>query len=299
MFERGEPLEKNRVNEQVVTTLQQSYTRRAVEVLMTDDRVAAAWMKGSLATGGAGLYSDVDLGVVVYDAHYEAFCRDKRDFLESLGALVGFGQASVGSRVTVALFADPIELDLTIDPLSAEASYGPEMGWILFDKTGGKLEAARKRAEAKWELNTRRAREITTAFWLRAPRMRRWVAKADLHRAGKELQSARDWLVELMLIANDPNQDYSVQKDTFTLLSAHQWEELQSTYILSDFTPQALARCLMRIAYAISIWGRAACARQGSEYPVELERVAAAAVSQFFETMFGPLSERKNGRNKQ
>ena len=52
------------------TALPRAYLDRAVEVLLDDDRVAAVWMKGSLATGAAGLYSDVDIGVVVYDDAY-------------------------------------------------------------------------------------------------------------------------------------------------------------------------------------------------------------------------------------
>jgi hypothetical protein len=280
-----------------LTALQQAYTRRAVEVLMPDGRVAAAWMKGSLATGAAGFYSDVDMGVVVYDAHLDDFFQQREQFLQSIGPLVGMGEASVGSRVTVALFADPIEFDLTLDPLSAETVYGPEVGWVLFDKTDGRLAAAQEKARQVRVVDHDRALEIVTAFWLRAPRLRRWVAQADLHRAGKELQAARNALVELMLIANEPDRPHTIQKDTFILLSAHQWEELKAAYILTDFTPQALARCMMRLAYAVSIWGRAACARQGSEYPVELERISATAVSKFCETVFGPIGERDNGRS--
>jgi hypothetical protein len=45
----------------------------------------------------------------------------------------------------------------------------------------------------------------------------------------------------------------------------------------------------------MSIWGRAACARQGTEYPLELERVSARAVSQFYETVFGMPLGQDNG----
>jgi hypothetical protein len=260
------------VSVSTTTSLQQAYAARAVEVLSVDDRVAAAWMKGSLATGSAGRYSDIDIGVAVYD-----------------GPLVGMGGASVGTRVTVALFADPIEFDLTIDPLSATAAYGPEIGYILFDKTEGQIAAVQAQARRAQKVDPYRAQEIVRAFWLRAPRMRRWVAQADLHRAGRELQVGRNNLVELMLIANQPNKTHRIQKDTFILLSPRQWEELGVVYVLPDFTPQDLARCMIRLAGAIGVWGRAACVRQGSEYPVELEKVSATAVFRFYEMVFGPL----------
>jgi predicted nucleotidyltransferase len=294
MADRGIPSELKAVNNRTTTALQQAYTERAVEVFKADERVAAAWMKGSLVTGSAGLYSDVDMGLAVYDAQLASFKADRDSLLRSIGPLAGMGEASVGARVTVVLFSDPIEFDLTVDPLSAEPLYGPEIGWILFDKTG-RMASVQASARKNRKIDPQRARDIVTAFWLRAPRMRRWVAQADLHRAGKELQTIRNWLVELMLIANDPDHMHTVQKDSFIVLSPHQWGELGATYVLPDFTPQALARCMMRLAYAMSIWGRAACARQGSEYPMELERVSARAVSQFYETVFGMTPGQDNG----
>jgi predicted nucleotidyltransferase len=277
------------------TSLQETYAVRAVEVLAADDRVVGAWMKGSLATGAAGRYSDVDIGVAVRDEHYESFCADCAKILAAIGPLVGLGASSGGSRVMVALFADLIEFDLTIDPLSASEKYGPEIGWILFDKTEGQSLTAQAEKRSIRVANPNRAQEIVTAFWLRAPRMRRWVAQADLHRAGNELQAGRSWLVELMLIANQPDKVHTVQKESFLLLSPGQWEELKAVYVLASFTPRDLAGCMIRLIDAISKWGRAACVRQGSEYPVELERLSATEVVQFYKMVFGPLSGRDNG----
>jgi hypothetical protein len=252
-------------------------------------------MKGSLATGAAGRYSDVDIGVAVCDEHYESFYADRAKILAAIGPLVGLGEASIGSRVIVALFADLIEFDLTIDRLSASATYGPEIGWILFDKAEGQILTAQAEERRTQAVNPHRAQEIVTAFWLRAPRMRRWVAQADLHRAGNELQAGRSWLVELMLIANQPHKAHTVQKESFLLLSPGQWEDLKTVYVLPSFTPRDLAGSMIRLIDAISKWGRAACARQGSEYPVELERLSATEVVQFYKLVFGPLSGRDNG----
>ena len=274
------------------TVLQQAYTARAVEVLTKDERVAGAWMKGSLVTGTAGRYSDVDLGVAVYDEHYDSFYADRRAVLEAIGPLVGMSGSSVGARVTVALFADPIEFDFTIDRLSAAHLYGPEIGWILLDRTGGRMTRIQAQAPRPYQqVNPNRARELAVSFWLRAPRMRRWVAQADLHRAGNELQVGRNSLVELMLIANQPHKAHMVQKDTFILLSPVQWAELEKTYVISDFTPRALARCMMHLIDAVGEWGRAACARQGRAYPFELEGVSAGAVQEFYALAFGPRED--------
>lgn len=281
------------------TSLQEIYTARAVEVLTVDERVAAAWMKGSLVTGAAGRYSDVDMGLAVYDEHYESFFADRAKILATIGPVVGIGDASVGKRVTVVLFDEPIEFDLTIDRLSATEAYGSEIGWILFDKTGGKIKAVQAAAQGAQQADPHRAREIVTAFWLRAPRMRRWVSKADLHRAGNELQVGRRWLVELMLIANQPDKAHTVQKDSFILLSPGQWQELRDVYVVHDFTARELARCMVRLTDAIRRWGQAACARQGSAYPFELEKVSATAVVEFYEMVFGPLGGGNNGTQPQ
>jgi hypothetical protein len=81
-----------------------------------------------------------------------------------------------------------------------------------------------------------------------------------------------------------------VQKDTFILLSPTQWAELEKTYVISDFTPHALARCMMHLVEAVGEWGRAACARQDRAYPFELEKVSAGAVQEFYALAF-ELSE--------
>ena len=70
-----------------------------------------------------------------------------------------------------------------------------------------------------------------------------------------------------------------------------QWAELEKTYVISDFTPRALARCMMHLIEAVGEWGRAACARQDKVYPFELERVSAGAVQEFYALAFGPLGE--------
>jgi hypothetical protein len=252
-------------------------------------------MKGSFASGSAGRYSDVDMGVAVYDAHYESFYDDRIQFLSSVGSLLGTSKASVGRRVTVGLYDDLVEFDLTLDPLSATDVYRHEIGWILFDKTGGLIHAARQEAPTLDCVNHRRAQEIVTAFWLRAPRMRRWVAQADLPRAGEELQVGRKWLVELMLIANQPDKPHTIQRDSFVLLSPRQWEDLGWVYVLPEFTPRCLARCMLRLALSIQHWGRAACIRQKTPYPDELEKAAAAAIFQFYEKVFGRFEVTDDG----
>src|SRR6476661_1685566 len=55
-----------------------------VSTLRADARVVAAWLTGSLARGSADELSDIDVMVVVADAHIEAIKEGRQEYVASV-----------------------------------------------------------------------------------------------------------------------------------------------------------------------------------------------------------------------
>ena len=69
---------------------------RFVDACAADDRIVAAFLAGSYATGTADAYSDLDLGVITTDAAYADVIADRRALIGRLGEplfLDDFGRA--------------------------------------------------------------------------------------------------------------------------------------------------------------------------------------------------------------
>lgn len=66
---------------------------RVSSILHSDERVVAAWLGGSLGSGDADAYGDVDLWVVVRDGDIEGVREGRRQFVEVLGSPVLISEA--------------------------------------------------------------------------------------------------------------------------------------------------------------------------------------------------------------
>jgi len=69
--------------------------RRVVAVCRTDERVAAAFLGGSLARGAGDAYSDLDLNVITADAAYDDFFAGRAAFIRQLGEPVFLQDATI------------------------------------------------------------------------------------------------------------------------------------------------------------------------------------------------------------
>jgi len=98
---------------------------RITESLEGDDRIAAAWLFGSMGRGEADDLSDLDLRVIVYDEHVAGLCEGRQTYTAQMGEAVLFGEAPqnrpVGGAFLLILYAGefgPQEVDWTWQPLS-------------------------------------------------------------------------------------------------------------------------------------------------------------------------------------
>ncbi len=103
----------------------ESLLGRITRTLEDDDRIAAAWLFGSMGCGEADDLSDLDLRVIVADEHIEAVCADRRAYTAQVGEAVLFAEAPqnrpAGGAFLLTLYAGefgPQEVDWTWQPLS-------------------------------------------------------------------------------------------------------------------------------------------------------------------------------------
>jgi lincosamide nucleotidyltransferase len=87
------------------------FLSRFVAACQADERVVAAFIGGSYATGTADAYSDLDLSLITTDAAFDAFFADRAAFLQQLGTpvfLENFGQP----KMVFFIFSDDTEGEL-------------------------------------------------------------------------------------------------------------------------------------------------------------------------------------------
>jgi len=98
---------------------------RLTRLLEGDERIAAAWLFGSVGRGEADDLSDLDLRVVVHDEHIGGICAGRQAYTAQAGEAVLFGEAPQnrppGGAFLLTLYAGefgPQEVDWTWEPLS-------------------------------------------------------------------------------------------------------------------------------------------------------------------------------------
>lgn len=98
---------------------------RLTSLLEGDDRIAAAWLFGSVGRDDADDLSDLDLRVVVFDGHVEDICTGRQSYVRQVGEAVLFQEAPQnrppGGAFLLTLYAGefgPQEVDWTWEPLS-------------------------------------------------------------------------------------------------------------------------------------------------------------------------------------
>jgi predicted nucleotidyltransferase len=82
MYMTAQELLQNRVKER------EALLQGMVRQLEGDRRIVAAWLFGSIGRGAQDALSDLDIFVIVDDAHIEAICEARREFVAAFGAPV-------------------------------------------------------------------------------------------------------------------------------------------------------------------------------------------------------------------
>lgn len=166
---------------------------RAFAYFRDDIRAVGLVVGGSLAKGGADIYSDVDLYVVVWDGAFEEVFAERNSTAESVSSpLFAFAVDPVpgGSTDHIVLYEGSAKFDFMY---LRESDLGPHPRWdgcVVLKDTDGcvgavvarseALRPPRPSAEGLWELN----QKFWTLYWYAFGKIERgelWEALDGLH----------------------------------------------------------------------------------------------------------------------
>lgn len=240
-----------------------------------DPRIEALWLQGSLATGEADPFSDIDAYLAVRDPDYDGVWEDREGVLARVGGALAWSNATTPGLAAVhALMTGGVRLDLFFEKASAAGAAPRPAVRVLVDKGG---IAARLRLD--WEAPTPVvARIVTTiirmtrqgATWpLRVLGRGQWstLAKMELHLINEQI-------AQLMAVRRDPANFYKNPNALALLLSDEERAELDdltsgALAALAARDAAALKPLHLRIGDALVREGRACCAALGVAYPID------------------------------
>ena len=250
-------------------------TLAALTKLAQDDpRIEALWLQGSLATGLADPFSDIDAYLAVADAAFADVWDGRAAVLERLGGALAWSDATTPGLTAVhALMSGGARLDIFFEKASAAPDAPRPVAKLLVDKTGqgGRLDLG-------WQAPTPLvARIIRTII-----RMTRQGATWPLRLLGRgqwptlammELDLINAQLAQLMAVRRDPANFYKNAFSVQLLLSPEEQAQLaaltaDALAALAARDASALKRVHLRVIDGLVVEGRAACAALGVDYPI-------------------------------
>ena len=260
--------------EQPFETARAATLATLTDVARDDPRIEGLWLQGSLATGQADAFSDIDAYLAVADAAFDELWGERAALLDRLGGALAWSAATTSGLTAVhALMAGGARLELFFEKASTAPDMPRPVAKILVDKTG---------LIARLKLDWQAPVPVVGRFVQTIIRITRQGATWPLRVLGRgqwptlammELDLINAQLAQLMAVRHDPANFYKNAFSAPTLLTAREREQL------AQLTADALAALAVRDATALKLVhlrvldalvaeGKAACAALGVDYPV-------------------------------
>ena len=239
----------------------EAFVDHASRTLESDDRILAAWLGGSLASGTADAYSDVDLRIAVADDAFDAFVADWRSLPSSLAPTVLRRRIGTpDSPIVTAITPEWLRFDVAIVRATAPERSGDR---VLFDRRSAPPAAPPSARPDPAD----RLPGIVEEF-LRVLGLWRVVDGRGEHTLMAHGASLLRWsLVDLFLIENRG------QRGGMLHLNPHLTAEQVA---LLETLPTTAPELNVAVARAFLPRARALMARLGQPYPDDLERATFA-----------------------
>jgi hypothetical protein len=242
-----------------------------------DPRIEALWLQGSLATGQADPFSDIDAYVAVTDDAFDQIWAERATVLDRLGGVLVWSPATTPGLTAVhALMTGGARLDLFFEKVSAAPGAPRPIAKPLLDKTG---------LVARLRLDWQAPAPVVARIIQTIIRMTRQGATWPLRVLGRgqwptlammELDLINAQLAQLMAVRHDTANFYKNSFSLAPLLTAEERELLAqlTADALSALVAQdaaALKPVHLRLLDALVARGKDACQALGVEYPISDE----------------------------
>jgi predicted nucleotidyltransferase len=242
-----------------------------------DPRIEALWLQGSLATGQADPFSDIDAYVAVTDNAFDDVWAERATVLDRLGGALAWSPATTSGLSAVhALMIGGARLDLFFEKASAAPSAPRPIAKPLLDKTD---------LVARLRLDWQAPAPVVARIIQTIIRMTRQGATWPLRVIGRgqwptlammELDLINAQLAQLMAVRHDTANFYKNSFSLAPLLTAEERELLaqltaDALSALAARDAAALKPVHLRLLDALVAQGKGACQALGVDYPISDE----------------------------
>lgn len=241
---------------------------RFITACHADERVVAATLYGSYATGTADAYSDLDL--LITDEAYEDFLAGREAFIRMLGEPVFLEDFDL-PNIMFCIFSDGTEVELSF---GCESRFPHNRGGsytVLLDKKhilAGAVFPWHHPAQAEQVETLRR---LVYWFWHDLSHFIAALGRGQLWWAYGQIEALRRYCVNLARL----RQDFAVEADGYDkveqALPVEQLSSLQST--CCPLEPEAMLRAALVIVRFYQEVAPRLARTYGITYPTDLERV--------------------------
>jgi predicted nucleotidyltransferase len=249
-----------------------------VAACQSDDRVAAAFLRGSYVSGMADAFSDLDLSLITTDAAYDSFRAGREAFIRRLGEPVFIEDFDV-PHVVFFILADGAECELTFGRESAFAHIHGGPYRVLLDKTGILSGATFPYDEAEHTAQVEALRRLIYWFWHECSHFITAIGRGQRWWAYGQLEALRHTCIKLARLRHNFADPYAGDEGYFKVdkaLPADQLAALEATCCPLE------ARAMLQAAQVIVQFYRETAPplaqAHGIAYPLRLERVMVARV---------------------
>ena len=251
----------------------QTVIDRFLAVCQADDRIVAAFLGGSYASGAADAHSDLDLYLITTDAAYEAFLTEREPFARRLGEplfLEDFGRVYYYFMI----FADGTEVELGVGHASGFQHIHGGAHTVLLDKQGllTGVTFPLHKADPTEQMAT--LRQLIMGFWHEVGHFHKALARKQVWFAYGSLETMRHICVNLARLQHNFADTGVGQEPFFKIEGAMPVEQLAR--LQATFCPLELEAIRQAGAILLQFYREVAstlAARHGLVYPAELERV--------------------------
>ena len=260
----------------------QAFMDSFVAACQADDRVLAAFLSGSYITGTLDAHSDVDLDLVTTDEAHEAFCAEKKAFLNRLGELV-FVEDWGTPHVVFFNFADDTEGEMMIGSEGQQALLhrGPHL--VLLDKTGILSDVDFPYEDADPIEQIALLESIMNGFWHDVSHFITALARGQLWWAYGQLEALRHMCLQLARLRHNFLDDEVAGHEAFfkidKVLTDGQLAALQTTYVPME--QGAMLRAVQRIVQFYQENAQALAQAHHISYPIDFEQVMLKRLARF------------------
>ncbi|MCW5850073.1 MAG: aminoglycoside 6-adenylyltransferase [Anaerolineae bacterium] len=256
---------------------------RFVEVCQADDRVVAAFLHGSYATGTADAYSDIDLGLVTTDAAYQDFLADRASMIRQLGEPV-FLEHFNRPHLVFFILADGVEGELAVGRESEfhHIHTGPYR--VLLDKKHILAGVVFTGDEPSQADQVETLRQLVYWFWHDLSHFITAMGRGQLWWAHGQLEALRGYCVNLARLRQNFSERVEGYEKVEQVVPVEQLAPLRETFCPLETAAMLQAATVIVRFYQDS--ARHLARTHAIPYPADLERVMGARL----EKLLHPLA---------